>query len=123
MCAPPSEGCLAKPPPLVSNESRDTKSKAVPNERSGEVDGMSTEEGTKDSNEESNPDSQSQDDLGWHSEYAGSGILLGARTAGDWTKALNSFAYREGERLRRRHKHFDNQCKCLLSLASVRMYH
>ncbi|KAM6491232.1 Ferric reductase like transmembrane component domain containing protein [Amanita muscaria] len=34
------------------------------------------------------------------SEYAGSGILLGARAVGDWTKALNEFALREGKKLR-----------------------
>lgn len=32
--------------------------------------------------------------------YAGSGIVLGIRVAGDWTRALNSFAFDEGRRVR-----------------------
>ncbi|PFH46223.1 hypothetical protein AMATHDRAFT_51205 [Amanita thiersii Skay4041] len=42
--------------------------------------------------------------------YEGSGLLLGARAVGRWTKALNNFARHEGQRLQALHRNKGKAC-------------
>jgi len=64
MCAPPTEGCLARPLPSL-----DDKAESI----------------------DSSPEI---------ADYTGTGLVLGVRAAGDWTKALNGFACNQGLRIR-----------------------
>ena len=41
----------------------------------------------------------------------GTGLVLGVRAAGDWTKALNGFACNQGQGIR---ENLNKQCKYLL---------
>ena len=77
MCAPPMEGCLARPLPLMD----DNKIESI----------------------DSSPDVAS-------TGYTGTGFILGVRAAGNWTKALNSFAYSQGQHIR---QSSNARCKCL----------
>lgn len=116
MCAPPSEGCLARPlpslpPPTLADAGDEDSSddKGSKNVHRDEATGESTENRPSDDGNDIQVKSRNDEEKGGRadsnaSEYAGSGILLGARAVGDWTKALNEFALREGKKLRAQHR-------------------
>ncbi|KAF8636062.1 hypothetical protein AX17_003827 [Amanita inopinata Kibby_2008] len=75
MCAPPSEGCLVKP--------------------------LHIPEKQKNREQVGNQHCNSHDLDYAGSGIVGSGIVLGARAVGDWTRALNEFAFNEGAKIQR----------------------